>query len=54
MLTLRRSVVQFCSAPLVHFHSALDTRLALLHFRLLEHDAEINRKWHQVRMSLNG
>ncbi|MAF53280.1 MAG: hypothetical protein CL694_09770 [Chloroflexi bacterium] len=24
LLTLRRSVVQFCSAPLVHFHSALD------------------------------
>ncbi|MDP7357632.1 MAG: hypothetical protein QF828_04285, partial [Pseudomonadales bacterium] len=26
-LNLRRSVVQFYSAPLVHFHAALDTRI---------------------------
>ena len=26
MPILRRSVVQFCSAPLVRFHTALDTR----------------------------
>ena len=27
MPILRRSVVQFCSAPLVRFHTALDTNL---------------------------
>ena len=29
MPILRRSVVQFCSAPLVRFHTALDTRALL-------------------------